>query len=86
MEEVSLSEVVLYPNPVSQSGEMVFSNVSTSLDEVVFYDISGKQVYAVRSPQVKNEQVALPVDLTAGVYLVKVIAEDAQITKKLIVE
>lgn len=85
VEEVSLEEIQLYPNPVNTTGVIYFSNVTTSVDEVVFYDLSGKQVYAVRNPQVANEQISVETKLSSGIYFVKLMADDAQVTKKLVV-
>lgn len=85
VEEVSLEEIELYPNPVNAVGSIYISNVSTSVDEVVFYDLSGKQVYAVRNPQVANEQISLQTNFSSGIYFVKLMADDAQVTKKLVV-
>lgn len=86
VDEVSLDKVNLYPNPVSVSSEVTFSGVSATIDEVVFYDLSGKKVYGLRSPLVKNNRISLHTDLHSGVYFVKLIAGNSQITKKLIVE
>lgn len=85
VEEVDLSEVTIYPNPVSSTGMVTFANLHTTIDEVVFYDLSGKQVYAVRNPVVSNDAVVIPVALTSGVYFAKIVADQAELTKKVVV-
>lgn len=83
--EISLDKVNLYPNPINMSGNLTLSNLHSSIDEVVFYDLSGKQVFAIRQPEVVNEKISIKANVSSGVYFVKLVANNAQVTKKLVI-
>ncbi|CAG5085727.1 endonuclease [Parvicella tangerina] len=85
VEKVDLNRVVMYPNPVNVSGNVSFTGVAYSIDEIVFYDLSGKMVKSVRTPVVRNEKVEVATSLPTGVYFVKMVADDSSVTKKLVV-
>lgn len=85
VEETSLEEITLYPNPVSTTGNVTFSNISTTLAEIVIYNLSGKSVQSYRNPTTIGQEVKVPTELPSGVYFVKFIVDDQQLTKKLIV-
>lgn len=85
IDEKILEQVSIYPNPTTESKIVTFSDVSTSLDVVIFYDLSGKQMYAVRDPFIVGNKFTIDVDFPSGVYLVKMIADQVQLTKKLVV-
>lgn len=84
--EISLLDVEFYPNPVSTTGSITFTNLDVSLDEVVFYDLSGKQVYSVRAVSVVDKSIELNPNLSSGVYFVRLRSEQADVTKKLVVK
>ncbi len=86
VEEVSLDQINMYPNPITSTGAISFSNVTTTIDEIVFYDLSGKLVQSVRKPNVLSGQMAVATKLPSGVYFVQLIANEARVTKKLVVE
>lgn len=85
VESALLENVKIFPNPVSSTGKVTFSGVTTAVNEVVFYDLSGKQVYNVRYPRVTNQQLSISAGVSTGVYFVKLKADRAEITKKLVV-
>lgn len=85
VEEANLSVINMYPNPVNSTGGVTFSNVTTTIDEVVFYDLSGKMIKSVRRPVSNNGRISVSTSFPSGVYFVKIIADDQQLTKKLVV-
>ncbi|MCB9189105.1 MAG: endonuclease [Flavobacteriales bacterium] len=85
VDEISLEDVSMYPNPINTTGSVTFSGVTTPINEVIFYDLSGKQIYTVRQPKVENQQVEISTSVSSGVYFVKLVADHAEVTKKLVV-
>ncbi|MCB9195968.1 MAG: endonuclease [Flavobacteriales bacterium] len=86
VEVIDWTWLVVYPNPVSSTGTITFSGVSATLDEVAFYDLSGKMVYTLRQPVVNNKTLQVNTAiLKTGVYLLKLRSNGSEVTKKLVV-
>lgn len=75
----NINSISMYPNPVKSD----FVNISTSQDlDVIIYDVLGKQISSEKVTQTQNT-----IDVSSfnkGIYLVKLISESGQVTKKLI--
>ncbi|MEJ2114454.1 MAG: T9SS type A sorting domain-containing protein [Flavobacteriaceae bacterium] len=69
----------MYPNPVNNG----YVNISTTQDlDAIIYDVLGKQIL---SEKITSSQNKIDVSgFNKGIYLVKLISESGQVTKKLI--
>ncbi|WP_052184283.1 T9SS type A sorting domain-containing protein [Psychroserpens sp. Hel_I_66] len=79
--EVSTNSFSVYPNPTSTG----FVNVVGTNDDAIsvsVYDILGKQVI---NQALNNNRINVS-GLNAGVYIVKISQNDAQVTKKLVIK
>lgn len=85
---VNEANIMIYPNPASSHVSIILNNMQKSEAKVHIMNLSGQIVYqhtlsGTSDFEVKNIPVS---SLTSGVYLVKVISENQNITKKLIVK
>lgn len=71
----------MYPNPTSLGYINISSKSNSKLDVSVF-DVLGKQVLK----ETVNNNVLNVSKLNSGIYIMKVLQEDANITKKLVIE
>lgn len=80
--ENKLSQVVLYPNPVS---DMLYINhKGIDLNNIDIYDIKGRKVLSIQpNSDFSNVQTN---ELTKGVYFVKIVGNQFEETQKLIVK
>ena len=76
--QFSDSKVVVYPNPVKDYLSISGSNESTVLE---IYNVSGAKLYSTSF----IGETQIPIDLSAGVYLARIITVNASMVKKLIV-
>lgn len=74
----SLNDISMSPNPTKNKVQF-----STSQDlDVIFYDVLGKQI---QKEKVTSSQNTMDIsNFNNGIYLVRLISEDGQVTKKLI--
>lgn len=82
IDENDLSKVVIYPNPTNGTVNVNFTNVTADIKSVELRDITGR-IIAVDA--VKNGSSSF--DLTheaSGVYFIKINAESASLTKKVV--
>ncbi|MFT4803895.1 MAG: hypothetical protein ACI9YE_001091 [Psychroserpens sp.] len=79
----SLNLIGLYPNPVTKGNSFVniSSNSSESMDVVIF-DTLGKQL---KRQTVTNNKIDIS-NLRSGIYLLKIVQDNKQITRKIIIE
>jgi len=77
--ESSITNFEMYPNP--SNGEINLS--SNSMFDVTIYSINGKVVYSKSNV---NSKVVLNLDVTTGIYFVKVRHDNSTFTKKLIIK
>jgi hypothetical protein len=79
-ENVSIEGLNLYPNPVT-TGKVYISSKNDLEKEIVIFDVLGKKVL-----QTKIDTKELNVsNLLPGVYIIKIIEEQATSSRKLIV-
>lgn len=79
IDEISVSEIVIFPNPVSE--KLYISSLQT-FDTITLYDVNGRKVLETLKPQSSNT-----LDMTslkAGLYFVKLYSGDTHYTYKLI--
>lgn len=69
------------PNPATT--QISISGVNTNASEIRIFDVLGKQVYQNTITEDANINIA---DLNSGVYLVSIIQEGTQTTKRLVVQ
>ncbi len=81
-QDISVSDVVLYPNPTATNTVSISTTVS--VDSLVFYDINGRVVLNIKNPVTVNNTIEIN-DIPEGFYLVKMSSENSNTTKKLIV-
>lgn len=79
VEEASLSQITLYPNPTQ--GKVTISN-NTQFTSVTVFSITGKRLL---SYPLQHGDTALSLDLQSGIYLLKFDGDNQQAVKKLVV-
>lgn len=72
-----------YPNPVT-NGKIYITSKNTSAKEISIYDVLGKRVLQINM-NVNTKEVNVGT-LTSGVYIIKIIEDEATATRKLIVK
>jgi len=83
IESTDNKSINIYPNPTT--GELIITNFYLRITNVEVYDVNGKkQIAECRVQQVEREMVIDISHFPAGVYLVKVITEQGEITKKIV--
>ena len=75
----------LYPNPTSNVVNLV-NNTNISLEKMMIYDINGKLVSQTNLRTMQGEKAVDVSSLATGVYVVKIIGDNASIVKRLIKE
>lgn len=75
----------LYPNPTSNVVNLV-NNTNISLEMMMIYDINGKLVNQTNLRSMQDEKAVDVSSLATGVYVVKIIGDNASIVKRLIKE
>ncbi|WP_281323175.1 T9SS type A sorting domain-containing protein [Flavobacterium aestivum] len=79
-ENASIEGLSLYPNPVT-TGKVYITSKNDLEKEIIIFDVLGKKVL-----QTKIDSKELNVsNLLPGVYIIKIIEEDATSSRKLIV-
>ena len=69
----------IYPNPVN---DQLFIETESEINDVVVYDVYGRQQLAV-----SGQQSAISVDnLNSGVYFVKIVTNDGEVVKRFVKE
>ena len=82
IDEVSSSNVIIYPNPVST--EMVIRSADFQYNEIEIMDMSGRTV--LRKAVTYEPELRVPVNLSNGMYLVKMSnGKQSQIQRILVV-
>lgn len=85
LDEEEISSFKIYPNPVSQNGNVEFVNGGSYAITVL--DMVGNAVYELETSVSANERVNIDFgNLPAGVYLVNVVGEGSDETMKVIVQ
>lgn len=84
-EDISLSKVVLFPNPTSNILHISFENTEAMNQMISLYDISGKLVLTQRHAANQNIAVINTNVLEAGIYFIKIENEKEQILQKVII-
>lgn len=81
VDEVSQSEITVYPNPVND-GKIFISSSSESVKYIEIYDVLGKRVSQAEVRMGKPIDVG---DLTPGVYIITINEDNTIATRKLVV-
>lgn len=76
----STGKIIAYPNPVVAGNKISFSEIKT-IDELIIFDVTGKQVFTSSS---ENNELIIP-ELTAGLYFYTIKANNTNSTGKLII-
>lgn len=87
LEENSLSDLELYPNPVTDVLQVRYTQLQAGVTDILFTDLLGKQVKAMRHTGDAGEQT-VSVDcsqLAAGWYQVEVVTGDVRMVRKVLV-
>lgn len=79
VEEIDNEEVVIYPNPVDDI-VMIETHGRASLQNVIIYDVNGRNVLSTSESQIDIS------NLPSGVYLMKIESSDGIFYKKIIKE
>jgi hypothetical protein len=79
-ENTSIEGLSLYPNPVT-TGKVYISSKNDLEKEIVIFDVLGKKVLQTKI----NSRELNVSDLQPGVYIIKIIEEQATSSRKLIV-
>ncbi len=77
--------VALYPNPASNVVNLV-NKTNISLEKMMIYDINGKLVNQIDLRSMQGEKAVDVSSLAAGVYVVRIIGDNASTVKRLIKE
>ena len=77
MEEMTTS-LSIYPNPVN---DRLYIEAETEVEEVVVYDVYGRQQSTVNGQQTLSIDVA---NLNSGIYFVKVVTTEGEVVKRFI--
>jgi len=80
-EEVSASEISVYPNPASEVLTVSLPNVKTAT--LIISDLYGK---VILTKEITNGIITENVEALSGIYFVTVISEEGTVTKKVIIE
>ena len=75
--------VNIYPNPTNNN--TIFVSSSTSLKEMIIYNINGQVVQKIKNPNTISTETYQINNLNSGFYMLKLASENATITKKIIV-
>lgn len=85
--ELATADFSMYPNPTSDKLFFSFSNeVQTQNDQIVIRDIIGNTVIETNAVLLGNDSSIDISSLTPGIYLVSLLNNHAQVTKKLIIK
>ena len=77
IEEMTTS-LSIYPNPVN---DRLYIEIETEVEEVVVYDVYGRQQSTVNGQQTLSIDVA---NLNSGIYFVKVVTTEGEVVKRFI--
>jgi hypothetical protein len=90
VERISLTDIIkhwnIYPNPAKNiTGLYALDNFSKA--EIVLSDLSGKIIYHTTMTNVAaNQQIQIPLQVSKGVYVLKITTEKGTDTEKLVVQ
>ena len=77
--------IALYPNPASNVVNLV-NKTDIALDTMMIYDINGKLVNQVSLTTMQGEKAVDVSSLATGVYVVRIIGNNASTVKRLIIK
>lgn len=87
VEENTLSDFALYPNPNNGNFNIAFTSVSEKPISVNVYDMRGRQIYNNDFSNTGNFNQSINLDnVQSGVYLVNVTDGENKITKRIVIE
>jgi subtilisin-like proprotein convertase family protein len=87
VEENTLSDFTLYPNPNNGNFNIAFTSVSEKPVSVTVYDMRGRQIYNNDFSNTGNFNQSINLDkVQSGVYLVNVTDGENKITKRIVIE
>jgi len=81
----SCLQAIIYPNPFSKSITITFSNKITECIYVDIKDLFGRTLLSNRYGAIQELSIDFP-DLKPGMYIIKVVAGEKQLTTRLIKE
>ncbi|TRX38503.1 T9SS type A sorting domain-containing protein [Flavobacterium sp. ZT3R18] len=79
-ENISIEGLNLYPNPVT-SGKVYITSKNDLEKEIIIFDVLGKKVLQTK---INSKELNVS-NLLPGVYIIKIIEEEATSSRKLIV-
>ena len=86
--EKEISDITIYPNPVSGNGTLSLSVAEKGITTIVIYDIAGRQVYAKNHNTNKgNNTISLETNqFSNGMYFISIANGNAKENLKFIKE
>ncbi len=77
--------VALYPNPATSIVNLV-NKTNVSLEQMVIFDINGKQINKIDLRGMQGEKAVDVSSLASGVYMIQIIGDKSSTVKRLIIE
>ena len=71
----------IYPNPVENE---LFIETEMNVEEIAIYDVYGRQTMCQQVNATTSQQVVDVADLKAGVYFVKIVADNGEVVKRFV--
>ena len=71
----------IYPNPVENE---LFIETEMNVGEIAIYDVYGRQTMCQQVNATTSQQVVDVADLKAGVYFVKIVADNGEVVKRFV--
>jgi hypothetical protein len=87
LHEIDVSQLSIYPNPTFSNSQLTFDYPSTSAKkEIIIHSIHGKEIARYVLPQWSTTQTVKLPEMAAGVYLARLVEENASAMVKFVVE
>ncbi len=76
-------EVSVYPNPASE--QVIIESLSENISSIIIHDLLGKEI--LRMEEMNDQKISVSLDgISSGVYLVKIVTDEGEVVKKIVVE
>ncbi|MFA9221745.1 MAG: T9SS type A sorting domain-containing protein, partial [Sediminibacterium sp.] len=83
VEELAQASINVFPNP--SKGAFTFTHASFKNATWILFDISGKMIHSERFAS-GSTSTSVNIEVPSGVYSLRIIAEDMQLQKSVVVE
>ena len=88
-ENIAPASLQIYPNPASENAVLHFSLLLPSQVQLSIFDVNGKEVTAILNEPLEAGHHSVPINtiqLSQGIYFVRMITADGIVNEKLIVQ